>query len=962
MAFNREKALKAAEKLVAKGKDKDAIAKYEEIVQNDPRDMNSVNKIGDLYLKLGDKAAALDQFAKIAEKYADDGFTLRAIAMYKKCTRTDPARVDFHERLADLNAQQGLINEARSHYETVAEHWMGQGKPEKARDVYAKVAELEPDNLKTRLKLADLYLKDNQINLALGEYQVIGSELAKKGMLEESLQVLNKALGLDPSNTEILRSVAKTHAEMGKAEEGLRFVHEKLQASGGNDPQLLVVMGEVYQAAGQNDQAQAAFERAAQAAPERVEVRTALVRLHLAKGDADAAFAQLAPVADHLAGSGKADEAVEQLKAVLKVKEGHVGALEKLREVHAAAGADEKVLSDVSSRLSEAYIAEGRYQDAEGVLKELVEKEPDVAQHQEKLEFVQVKLQGGGGAAPEAAAVSMEGPSDSDMSFGDLGDDDGGGGFGLSFEEGELDAGATEDDRGEFVREHLAEADVFVKYGLLDKAVEQLRIITEKYPDDLPTRQKLKDLLVEEGKKDEAVRECVAIARLLAESGDSAGEQEALGQAREIDPNHALLTGGEAPAPAAAEAPAGGFEISLDEPAAEAPAPAAEAGGFEISLDEPAAEAPAADAGSAGGFELSLDEPAAAAPAEPEAPAGDAGAAGGFELSFDEPAAEPAAEAAPAGGGEFEISMDEPAAEESGGGEFEISMDEPAAEESGGGEFEISMDEPAAEESGGGEFEISMDEPAAEPAGGGEMEISLDEPAAEPAGGGEMEISLDEPAAEPAPEPAAAAEPEPEPEPEPVAAAPVAAEGEEDGGLFGEEDDFFDFAEELSKELESGDGEETTVSRDGNESMTLDEIIQGMQEGVAQQVDAEDYETHYNLGIAYKEMGLVDEAIGEFQYSSKDPTRFLQCCILLGACFTEKGMPELAIKWYEKAKSAQNISDEDMLALQYEIAECKEAIGEDAEALGVFLEVYSTNARYRDVGEKVQALKAKLGK
>ena len=109
-------------------------------------------------------------------------------------------------------------------------------------------------------------------------------------------------------------------------------------------------------------------------------------------------------------------------------------------------------------------------------------------------------------------------------------------------------------------------------------------------------------------------------------------------------------------------------------------------------------------------------------------------------------------------------------------------------------------------------------------------------------------------------------------------------------------------------------------------------------------------------------MGLVDEAIGEFQYASKDPKLFLQCCILLGACFTEKGMPELAIKWYEKGKGARDLTDQDALALGYEIAACKEAADDDEAALAGYLDVYGLDARYRDVGEKVQSLKAKLGK
>src|SRR5689334_10077291 len=124
MAFNKEKALKEAEKLLAKGKDREAIVLLKDVVKNDPRDLNNLNKLGDLHQKVGDKAAAMEVFAQVAEKYATDGFNLRAIAMYKKCQRVDPARIEFVEKLADLNAQQGLINEAKLNYTQVAEHYL----------------------------------------------------------------------------------------------------------------------------------------------------------------------------------------------------------------------------------------------------------------------------------------------------------------------------------------------------------------------------------------------------------------------------------------------------------------------------------------------------------------------------------------------------------------------------------------------------------------------------------------------------------------------------------------------------------------------------------------------------------------------------------------------------------------------------------------------------------------------
>ena len=88
---------------------------------------------------------------------------------------------------------------------------------------------------------------------------------------------------------------------------------------------------------------------------------------------------------------------------------------------------------------------------------------------------------------------------------------------------------------------------------------------------------------------------------------------------------------------------------------------------------------------------------------------------------------------------------------------------------------------------------------------------------------------------------------------------------------------------------------------------SLEDIFREFKKGVEQQLSAEDYETHFNLGIAYKEMGLVDEAIGEFQLASKDPARAVECCSMLGLCFLEKGMPQLAIKWYRKGLEAGTI-------------------------------------------------------
>ncbi len=930
MAFNKDKALKEADKLLAKGKDKDAIALYREVVKNDPRDLNTHNKMGDLLQKVGDKAAAIEAFAAVAERYATDGFNLRAIAMYKKCQRVDATRIDFVEKLASLNAQQGLISEAKANYTQVAEHFLKEGKGARAREMYARIAEIEPDNLKNRLKLADLYLKDNQVREALGEYQVIGGELAKRGMLDEAVQVLEKALGIDPSNLQILRSLARTRVDAGKADEALQFVRARLEQKGNNDPDLLIVMGETFQAARNFDAARQCLDRALGVAPQRTDIRMAMFRLSLEVGDADAALAHHAPLGDALLATGKADQALEDMKAILRVRDGHAPTLERILQLLQASSAEPRATAEAMSRLADAYIAAGRNPEAERILGQLATLEPDVSQHGEKLEFVRMKIAQAGGAAasrpaaPEAAAPpaatsfapagGFAAPGSGDTSFGslDLAEPESSS-FAMSFDDAD-DDGDRGDDRAEFVAERTAEADVFIKYGLVDKAIDQLVGIVERYPDDIPTRQRLVGLYTDDGKQGQAVEQLMAIAEIETQAGNPGAATEALESARRIAPNHPALA-------RAAGAPA-------------AVAPAASGGLGDFSFGGDAEPEPAAAAPAAGGFELSLDS--------------SGGGLGGFGFGGAEPEVESEPEA-PAG---FGLAAPEPEPAEAAASEFEVSLD------ADDGELSVSIEDEPAEQETAGDFDIEVDDDA-EPAAAG-----FDLAPAETESAAEFEISMDAPeAAEP--------EPEPEPEPAPAAAAPPAAvavpaapvpseAAESDEGLFGAEDDFFNFADELNKEMESDSL--TEVSRDEDKMMSLEQIVSGIQKGVAAQVDREDYETHYNLGIAYKEMGLLDEAIAEFQYSSKDASRFLQCCILLGACFAEKGMPELAVTWYQKGKSAEGITEEDLVALEYEIATCKEALGDDDEALKSFMSIYAQNARYRDVAQRVTRLKQTTGR
>ena len=82
MGFDKTKVIRAAEKFLSQGKIPAAIKEYEKIVEEDPEDFTTLNMVGDLYARSGDKQEAAKCFALIAEHYREQGFNLKAIAMY----------------------------------------------------------------------------------------------------------------------------------------------------------------------------------------------------------------------------------------------------------------------------------------------------------------------------------------------------------------------------------------------------------------------------------------------------------------------------------------------------------------------------------------------------------------------------------------------------------------------------------------------------------------------------------------------------------------------------------------------------------------------------------------------------------------------------------------------------------------------------------------------------------------
>jgi tetratricopeptide (TPR) repeat protein len=217
---------------------------------------------------------------------------------------------------------------------------------------------------------------------------------------------------------------------------------------------------------------------------------------------------------------------------------------------------------------------------------------------------------------------------------------------------------------------------------------------------------------------------------------------------------------------------------------------------------------------------------------------------------------------------------------------------------------------------------------------------------------------------------AAATTPEPEPEPQPVAhveipvapvAMPAVAASAGGAATAAATAPAMSYSHAPVRPLGAG-----AQAMHPSGSVDLSEMFGELKQELEEEVAAgdDDPETHYNLGVAFREMGLLDEAIAELQKvcnaidHGKAFSQPVQTYTWLAQCFLDKGVPDAAIRWYEKALSIPGLDEESRLAINYELGSACESAMDKPSALRHFTSVYGSNIDYRDVAERIQALKS----
>lgn len=460
----------AARKFVDKGQIDKAVKEYLRIVHEDPKDVRVWLKIGDLYAKKGSKQDAIETYLKVARFYHDQGFFLKAVAVYKQILKLDPRLVDVILKLAELYRQLGLMSDAMQHFESVAAHFHREGNTKEALATVKKLVDLDPENIATRIKLAELYSKEGIVEDAANEFSVACEQLRRQGRQDDFIKVAERLLWHKPDNHGLNRELAGLYLRRNDPRRAL----QKLQACFKADPRdvdTLALLAQAFQALDQKAKTVSVLKELARIHVENKHKSkaTEVYRkiLEFVPNDADAKEF-LGPAAQPVA-APKAPPPPPPQRPNTPLPS----------QVRAATGAAQFNITTGLPALDDGI---GRPMNARMT-----------------------------GSMPLVDEQSLSGV---DFALPEYDGDD----FSADMEPAPdpRTINTAGEQHAEEISKILAETDVYVKYGLHQKAVDHLRRVFGLDPENVEAHERLKDIFISQGREQEAEVELLKLAELIA--------------------------------------------------------------------------------------------------------------------------------------------------------------------------------------------------------------------------------------------------------------------------------------------------------------------------------------------------------------------------------------------------------------------------------------------------------------
>lgn len=1038
MAVDKTKIIQQAQKFIQGQKWDKAIECYEQLAKIEPKDTRVRQKIAELYARKGDIGKALQSYNFVAESYTREGFYQKALAVYKQMLQIKPDFVPAYEQLAEVSIKLGLNNDAINYIKVVIAQHEKDGKVLEALEAIKKLIEIDPDNIASQIKLAELYAREGHKEDAVNQLAALLPTLEQAQNWDDLLRLRERICHYDPGHPEHLKTYYRLLMKLGRYQPAFQPLQRYIKLNR-EDIEAIEDLAALLRQLGNGNHEKVALKELARRLGENADP------------------ARLEEIYSRILEIDPADQAAAEYLNALRS--------EMTTEDDSGGGEEVDIANDEMIGEEEMVADEELADDSEN---ELIDEDVEIA-GQEQIDNMLI------GGAP---------------------------------------AGGIQDDQ---LDAYLTEADVYVKYGLIDKAVTHLQKLLNSRPDHVPAYQKLQDVLNAGSRGAEFGVLVKAGIDLLRKQGKDASALEALlstpraakpapeaalaAAEAGIDPDIAAIVS-EHPAiddqisDELASAVGGALDATLEGSVEEAPV-AAEAVepeshdlSIEIDIDDSAHAAQLADDGAIpesleiGGLEVETDagNPLAGADLDsdlsfstPELPVAEAPASAAEEKDFFEPdvpslAAESMTVASPPSPPQASLEESEDAAQATLEAEQELASGPPPEfdEES----LELSAPPPpspapAAEETKADTAKTPVAKPPlirppiikppsiskpviqkpavavppltrlsvsvpsvkppviakpaiASPAATPPKPVLPKPPLAKPA---LAKPSIMKPAApgaaphKPAMSPPAAAKPAipklaplpkpglPKPGlskpslsvPKPPVLKPLPTLHKPKFPVIQQKEPFAEDFEQVEFEIQQGLFDEARITLDmilaqdpnnekakaklneliaaekttreeasGNftpefgdgEQVSVESVLKAFQQGVDKTVAREDSQTRFDLGLAYREMGLFGEAEREFRLAlDGNNARRPDCWTMIGLCQLEGGDPHAAALTFE-----QGLSDTSDPAprynLTYELANARMAAGEKETALGLLAWLDLDHPGFRQTSDLIARLKS----
>jgi tetratricopeptide (TPR) repeat protein len=284
--FDREGALKRAEKALRQGRVDAAIEEYQGIVLAQPRDWNSANALGDLFVRSGQLDKGVEQYTRIADHLAEEGFYPKASALYKKILKVKPTEEYALIRSGDVATKLGLLADAKSAYQTVADRRRKLGNVRGAAEMAVRLGTVDPEDFDARYAAARAARELGDTETALRELRAAALGFEENARLDEARAAYRDILELEPGDEDARARVLAANIASGE------FTSAFALATSSDE---LRQVAAALESAGRHAEVLAVWGRIADLDPDDVEARVRVVRGYLANDDAASARRHLTP-------------------------------------------------------------------------------------------------------------------------------------------------------------------------------------------------------------------------------------------------------------------------------------------------------------------------------------------------------------------------------------------------------------------------------------------------------------------------------------------------------------------------------------------------------------------------------------------------------------------------------------------------------------------------------------------